>query len=611
MTLNEAHDSSRGVPGDGFSSRDALLGWVQEIAPYGIFTTDTALRVQSWNQWLATHSGLSAEQVIGRPLVELFPAIATRRMEERYRRALEGEISFLSSALHKYLLPFEVTRPDGDVQHMLQTARIAPLPGAGSIVGTITIMEDVTERESQAATLQRQQDHDRLLSRALAVLLQSADPMSDVTDLLPMIAPSLGIEAFFSHVFEADAKTFRLSAAAGISSSLKDALAALSLDQAACEAWAAKRELTVVNHLQADRRPELELLRSAGLRFFCCYPLWVGDRLFGSFSVGSYSRDTAAADEVKFLSTLAQYVGMALDRTLREAELREAQLTLSKHAENLELKVSERTARLHDTISQLESFSYSIAHDLRAPIRSLKGYAEVLMADYAQVLPDEGRFIIQRLERASRRLDALTRDLLQFSKIAQQDVQLAPVDLAELIHDITSLNPALEIVLTLQPPLGKVWAQRTLLQQCFSNLFDNALKFTKPGVLPHIVVRTERTRAVPPSSSAQPFAAFNPSTRPPFEPPPGDAAAKGGGLVQNRLVIWVEDRGIGIAPQAHEKIFGIFERVAGLETVEGTGIGLAIVARAMQRMGGRCGVESEVDQGSRFWLELAETEDTQ
>jgi len=128
-----------------------------------------------------------------------------------------------------------------------------------------------------------------------------------------------------------------------------------------------------------------------------------------------------------------------------------------------------------------------------------------------------------------------------------------------------------------------VQAHRTFLQQCLSNLFDNALKFIAPGVTPRLVVWTEMTGPQHVSSSQAPVQS---------------------GEKEQRVRIWVEDNGIGIAPEGREKIFGIFERLNASDQFEGTGIGLAIVARAVQRMSGSCGVESIPGQGSRFWLEL-------
>src|SRR6186713_3307707 len=102
----------------------ALLHWMQQLAPHGIFTTDNDLRIQTWNHWLETHSGVAAGTVLGKPLFQVFPELVTRKLDAQFHRALEGQVSVLSTALHGYLLPFPVTARDSGYPHMQQTARI-------------------------------------------------------------------------------------------------------------------------------------------------------------------------------------------------------------------------------------------------------------------------------------------------------------------------------------------------------------------------------------------------------------------------------------------------------------------------------------------------------
>lgn len=585
------------VSSDPFSTRDALLGWMEEVAPYGILTTDANLVIRGWNRWLATHSGFAAAAVVGRSLLEAFPDLLTRRADEHFSRALRGEVSVLATALHKYLLPFPPPGRNYGVNHMLQTARIAPLPRADRIVGTLTIIEDVTQRECQAAILRRQQEYDRLLSDALALLLRSDQPAAIAAELFPRVAVPLKLDVYFNYLLSADATELHLHAAGGVTAEVRKTMAVVPLGEGLCGQIAVRRTPLVEGHVQRNETMQAQDVRRLGLRAYAGFPLLSGDRVLGTLAFGSYERETIAPDEIEFLGKLAQYVAIAFDRARRDQALREAQDRLSQHAGELEVKIAERTAKLHETIAQLESFSYTVAHDLRAPIRSLTGFSEILLNDYADAMNDEGKGLLRRLHRASHRLDALTRDLLKFSRIVRQDVKLAPVELDELVQDIVSVTPALQDgVLAVQPPLGLVSAQRTLLQQCLSNLFDNALKFGRAGVRATIVVRSElRAHAATSMAPDASHAPFQAPGVPAGEMPRGP-----------RRRIWIEDNGIGIPPQAHGKIFGIFERVPGPMPVEGTGIGLAIVARACEQMGGACGVESTPGEGSRFWLEFAE-----
>jgi PAS domain S-box-containing protein len=219
--------------------------------------------------------------------------------------------------------------------------------------------------------------------------------------------------------------------------------------------------------------------------------------------------------------------------------------------------------------AELEAFSYTVSHDLRAPLRSMAGFCQILLEDY-----QEGKSVdtnwqeyVQRIAQASRQMDALIRDLLAFSRLARDKVELSPIDLAPLLKDVIAEMRLEGTPVTVAGAPGVVVGNRVLLSQIFTNLISNGLKFVPSGVSPQVRVTSE---------------------------------AGTDGLIRT----WVEDNGIGIAPEYHEKIFQVFERLNDAASYPGTGIGLAIVRRAVGRMGGRVGVESVEGKGSRFWVEL-------
>jgi two-component system, sensor histidine kinase and response regulator len=246
-------------------------------------------------------------------------------------------------------------------------------------------------------------------------------------------------------------------------------------------------------------------------------------------------------------------------------------LALHNQAQTRQLEMIQKlNEELQEANLELEAFSYTVSHDLRAPLRALKGYTDILLEDYGPKLEATAKEYLSNLQRAVVRMDALTRDLLSYSRIVRQQIELEPVRVDAVCRDVTAMNPALEppnTEMVVSPDLLPVRAHPTLLGQCLANLLDNAAKFVAPGVTPRIHIRTE---------------------------------PRGG-----RVRVWVEDNGVGIDPAHHQRIFGIFERLGDLKKNEGTGIGLAIVARAVLRMGGICGVESSLGNGSRFWIELA------
>ena len=236
----------------------------------------------------------------------------------------------------------------------------------------------------------------------------------------------------------------------------------------------------------------------------------------------------------------------------------------------LERQVQDRTARLQETIGELEAFSYSISHDMRAPLRAMEGYSKALVVDYQDRLDPEGRAWLDRISRSAHRLDSLIKDVLAYSRVAKGEIELSPVDVEGLIEDIIATHPEFQPVqarIVVEKPLHRVLGHEAYLTQCVSNLLTNAIKFGRDGVAPVILIRSER--------------------------------------LDGKVRLWFEDNGVGIDPAHQERIFQIFGQVYPEERYSGTGIGLAIVRKAAQRMNGEVGVESQLDKGSRFWLTLS------
>ncbi|HVV74200.1 MAG TPA: MASE1 domain-containing protein [Verrucomicrobiae bacterium] len=254
-----------------------------------------------------------------------------------------------------------------------------------------------------------------------------------------------------------------------------------------------------------------------------------------------------------------------------ERALAEARETLRRYADDLERRVEERTAKLQDTIRSLDAFCYTIAHDLRAPLRAMIGFSVELLDRYKNLLDPEGQGFLQRIRSAGGRMDQLILDLLKLGRLNTADLVIEEVELedaftkvlTELAADIRDKHARVEI----QRPLPSVQASSVILEQVLANLLSNALKF-----VPHNRSPVVRIRAEP---CAQ--------------------------LVR----IWIHDNGIGIREQHHNKLFQPFSRLVKDQEFPGTGIGLAIVSKGVERMGGRAGVESEPDKGSAFWIELA------
>jgi len=264
-------------------------------------------------------------------------------------------------------------------------------------------------------------------------------------------------------------------------------------------------------------------------------------------------------------------MGVAQDITARkrgEAALQEAQAKLQAHAEELEILVERRTEKLREMVAELHHVSYAMIHDMRGPLRAMAGYAQLLDGNEEHCEPAEAREYARRIGVAAVRLDNLVKDALNYTTILPQQLPIEPVDLSRLLRGLIESYPNLHpdtAEIRLEEPLPIVLGSESLLTQCFSNLLGNAVKFVAPGARPQIRVRAEPAR-------------------------------------DQSVRIWVEDNGVGIPDNVRERLFRMFQRFN--TDYEGTGIGLAIVRKVAEKMGGSVGVESEVGKGSRFWVQL-------
>jgi PAS domain S-box-containing protein len=275
----------------------------------------------------------------------------------------------------------------------------------------------------------------------------------------------------------------------------------------------------------------------------------------------------------KLDGSIQAIASIATDITPRkrvESELHEAKERLARANEDLEIRVQERTASLQEAIAQMEEFSYSVSHDLRAPVRAMKGYAQAALEDYGERLDDRGRDYLERVVRGSSRMERLIHDVLTYSRLARSEMRLQLVSLQGLLPEIIQQYPAMQppnAIIIIRAPLHPMLAHEPSLTQAISNLLSNGIKFVAPGTLPQLQVWTE-------------------------EAGPG------------KIRLWIEDNGIGIKPEYQHRLFGMFERVHQNNNYDGTGIGLAIVRKAVEKMGGNVGVDSDGLTGSSFWIEL-------
>ncbi|HEX2328140.1 MAG TPA: PAS domain-containing sensor histidine kinase [Candidatus Angelobacter sp.] len=238
--------------------------------------------------------------------------------------------------------------------------------------------------------------------------------------------------------------------------------------------------------------------------------------------------------------------------------------TIRQHAEELELRIAER----EQTNAELEAFSYSVSHDLRSPLRAIEGFTDIICTDFGNQLPQEVKTYLGQISTATRRMNRLVQDLLEYSRLSRIELKPTAADVATIIEEARlQVDESFRERVKVNVPAGvKAFVHPPTLTQIIYNLMTNGLKFYPAGKQPRVEVSAEQH--------------------------------------EGKVRITVRDEGIGIPPEHHERIFQVFERLHSASKFPGTGIGLAIVKRGINRMNGTVRLQSGPGKGSTFTLEV-------
>lgn len=421
------------------------------------------------------------------------------------------------------------------------------------------LLFDITaDRQAQERHRRREQGLERVDNWAPQFTIEPDKPQAfyeQVCDaVLHLVEADL---ATMPLIVQAD-RRFSYRAAAGVASALPIGLSQpLARDE--LFAWVAKHAQGInIADLGNDPRAPGALTQELGITQALITPLTHQSEVIGGLAA---YRKGAPFDDIdeELLTLLGQRVSIAMDNMRVLA--------------TLEQRVQERTEELLVANNELESFSYSVSHDLRAPLRSIDGFSRALLEDYADRLDGTGKDYLRRIRGASHRMGKLLTDLLMLSRVTRRDMLRERVNLSALAEEtvarLREAQPARQIEWVIEQGLSAC-GDASLLGVVLENLLDNAQKYTANTTGPRIHFGvTER---------------------------------------DNETIFYVQDNGIGFAMQYADKLFQPFQRLHSVDEFEGNGIGLATVARIIRRHAGRVWAEAEVDQGATFYFTLPETE---
>ncbi len=524
-----------------------------EQTPMAVIEWDMDFRVTRWNPAARTIFGFSQAEAVGQHASFIVPEAFRSHVDAVWQGLLKQTGGERSSN--------ENVRKDGS-RILCEWYNTPLIDERGISTGAASVVMDITERTHVQQLL--------AWEKSALELIGSAASLHGVLDGLMLDLEKQSPGALCS-VLLLDADGLHLRHGAG--PSLPDAYnrlidgVAIGPAVGSCGTAAHDDRQVIVSDIASDPlwADYRELAFSHGLRACWSTPIHGSEgKILGTFAIYYREPRHPVHAELDLIARAVHVTRLAIERKHAEEEIRELNASLER-------RVRERTAQLELAAKELDAFSYSVSHDLRAPLRAVDGFSRMVLEDHAARLDDEGRRMLGVIRGETQRMGRLIDDLLAFSRLGRQQIEPAQIDmhaLAKSVFDeLMALEPERTLHLDLQP-LPAASGAEAMIRQVWVNLISNAIKFTRGRAVGEIEI-----------------------------------GARDGGA--DGTVYYVKDNGAGFDVRYAGKLFGVFQRLHSQQEFSGTGVGLALVQRIVQRHGGRVWAEAEVDRGAIFSFTLA------
>jgi PAS domain S-box-containing protein len=550
--------------------QDAIFHEAVESMPATAFITRPDGYRTFFNKGWLEYTGLSQQQTLGTGWEAAVHPDDLERVRGRWRAALaSGEPLDYEMRLRR--------GADGEYRWFL-TRAIPVRDKHGKILKWCGAATDIEDRKRGEEALHRLNRELCAISDCNQTLVRASDELKLINDIFRIICEKADYRmAWVGYIEHDEAKTVRPVAWAGVDEGY---LAAANLVWSDTEFGRGPLGIATrtgksafVQDFATDPRMNLWRERALQRGYRSCVSLPLKDEngaVFAALNIYSQHLNAFTAEEVRLLEELAGDMAFGITVLRGRSERRHAEEAIRELNAELEERVRLRTAELEAANKELESFSYSISHDLRAPLRHISAFSRMLVDEYREQLPSQARKYIDRVESGAQRMGTLIDELLKFSRLGRLEMQLSNVALDRIVKDVVEelspdwTNRAVEWKIGALPT---VHGEPVLLRQVFQNLLGNALKFSR-----------QRTPAI---------------------------IEIGATTMDGKHVLYVRDNGAGFDMQYANKLFGVFQRLHRAEEFEGTGIGLATVRRIVQRHGGRIWAEGKEGEGATFFFTCA------
>jgi len=497
----------------------------------------------------------AAESLFGVPMEELTGA------PQLWRKFLAPVLEAVGPADNtdpdeRTLVEHTFTRPSGN-ERWVRTSIHTEHDGVTGVRRVDGLTVDVT-RELQSNQQLSERNSELAALYRLAELTLSVQGLEEgYARILELVSELTGFSVVAVEHVDTERDRLVVTASRGIPTSDSEALSIPS--HQTLSGVAVKTGEAVLESDPENRREHAHpVLKSLGLSCYAAFPLFAAGRVFGTLMLGDQRPHNLDTGFRRLGSGLAATVATYVEQLEAQEAVRRSEQRHRTLAEQLQ-----------QANQELEAFAYSVSHDLRAPLRTMQGFSHALVQNFGSELPAEAQDYLRRIIASGQQSERLISDLLAYSRVSFERLKLEPIQLQAVVdaarEQVAAHLEESSAELTIETPLLAVLGNHTILVQVLANLISNAVKFVAEGTVPAVRIRAENAGA--------------------------------------RIRLWVEDNGIGIPENQTERIFGVFERLVGEEARPGTGIGLAIVRRGMQRIEGDCGVVRRPEGGSGFWIE--------